>query len=169
MNIKATGKLDVRTLKTLQKAHKGAMYYIAIAVMCASIVTFIISLLALGVKESFKTGWELLACAGLLALLVFAAPRLSYNQLGRFKDAESEYRFGDESFIALTSKDGINQQAEYSYDMIDKVIETKEFIFIYQTKNTAFYVDKATVEGGTAEDIRAIFQPRLGKKYIIRK
>ena len=169
MNIRAKGKLDFRTHKALQKAHMGIIYYIGIAMIGLSIAEFCFELLSRGAAEGFKTAWLFLAAAAYWALLVFGIPRLTYKKLGRLKDSVSEYAFGDAGLTAYMSKDGIKQQAEISYDIIEKVIETREFFFIYQTKNTAFYVDKKTLEGGTAEDIRAKFAPRLGKKYIVRK
>lgn len=169
MDIKAAGQLDLSAFKALQKAHKGAMYYISIMLIGIAVGEFLFELMFLGVAESFRIGWPLLVVAVVLALLIFAAPRLSYRQLGRLKDAVSEYEFGDEGFKVVSRQDGMETSGQYSYDMIEKVVELPEYIFIYQTKNAAFPIEKATIEGGTAEDIRAIFAPRLGKKYIVRK
>ena len=87
MDIKAAGRLDLSAFKALQKAHKGAMYYISIMLIGIAVGEFLFELMFLGVAESFRIGWPLLVVAVVLALLIFAAPRLSYRQLGRLKDA----------------------------------------------------------------------------------
>lgn len=169
MNIKASGKLDFRAFKSLQRAHEGIMHYIGSFVGAFALLSFVLELLLFGLKEGLKTGWPLLVVVAILALLTFYLPKISYKQLGKLKDVLNEYSFTDGEFTVATRLDGMDSVAKYSYDLIEKAIETPEFFFVYQTKRTAFPVDKATIEGGKADELKEKLMKTLGKKYTVRR
>ncbi|MBR5947354.1 MAG: YcxB family protein [Clostridia bacterium] len=169
MNIKASGRLDIRALKSLQRAHGGIMRLLSIIVGGFALLSFILMLLFLGLKAGFKIGWMLLLAGSVLMLLVFAAPRMTYKQLGKLKDVLNEYSFTDGEFTVATRMDGMDSVATFSYDLIEKAMETPEFFFIYQTKHTAFPVDKATIDGGTADELKEKLMKTLGNKYTVRR
>lgn len=101
--------------------------------------------------------------------LYFVFPRMQYRALDKMKGIENEYTFCNEG-IKVTSKHELyNGDAELKYSMIPKVMETSAYLFIYQSKNQVFIVDKSTITGGSIEDIRQKLIPHLKKKYIICK
>ena len=48
-------------------------------------------------------------------------------------------------------------------------METSKYFFIYPTNSQVFIVDKSTIVGGAAEDIRNKLSSFVGNKYIICK
>ncbi|MBR3299177.1 MAG: YcxB family protein [Clostridia bacterium] len=170
MNIKASGKTDQKTVKAMFHAGMGKL----------SLIGFLLSGLMIGffIYESVRGGsgpysafWLVIALP-LLALTVFVhffIPKLAYDRLGNYRDCRYDYEFRDELFTIRSSLEGEDAVGSRSYDSVARVIETSEYFFIYQTANNALAVDKSTIEGGTAEDIRAKLAPGLGKSYVLRK
>ena len=52
--------------------------------------------------------------------------------------------------------------------MIPKAIETLDYLFIFQTRNQTFIVDKSTIVNGTIDDIRAKLIQYPHTKYIVK-
>ena len=87
----------------------------------------------------------------------------------KMKDAVNEYIFLDDMIKVFTKSDEYNGEAKIEYSLFAKVYETSKYLFMYQTNNQAFVIDKSTIEGGTTEDIRMKLYSFLGDKYIICK
>lgn len=85
------------------------------------------------------------------------------------KDAGNEYIFCDNVVKVFTKSEGYNGAAEMKYTLLVKAYETSKYLFLYQSNNQAFIVDKATVVGGSFEDIRKKISSFLGDKYFICK
>ena len=58
-------------------------------------------------------------------------------------------------------------ETEIEYTMLERVYETSKYFFLFQTKNQVLIVDKTTVEGGRAEEIRDSLTAKMKDKYII--
>lgn len=99
----------------------------------------------------------------------FLLPKMQYRLLAKLKGTENEFIFGEESFRVLSHTEAYQGEAEIRYELIAKVIENSRYFFIYQTNNQVYAVDKETITGGSAEDIRKCMEPGLGKKYMICK
>ena len=95
--------------------------------------------------------------------------KIQYNAMAKLKDAENEYLFCDNILKIYTRSADYNAEAEVEYSFFVKVYETSKHLFLYQTKNQVFIVDKSTIEGGTAEDIRNKLFGFLKNKYIVCK
>ena len=106
----------------------------------------------------------LLAC-----YLFFLLPKIRYKALAKMKDAENEYIFCDNVLKTFTKSTEYHGEAEIEYSLFVKVYETSRHLFLYQTNNQVFIVDKNTIEGGTAEDIRNKLSFYVKDKYIICK
>ena len=85
------------------------------------------------------------------------------------KDTENEYVFGEDFFLVSSANQVFQSQGRVDYSLLACAYETSEYFFLYQTKNQVFVVDKSTVEGGTALDIRNKISATLEKKYILCK
>ncbi len=85
------------------------------------------------------------------------------------KGVENEYVFTDEKIFVTSNGAEYSGQAEIEYTLLVKAYETSEYFFLYQTKNQVFIVNKATIQNGTAGDIRNKLSSFLNKKYIICK
>ena len=116
---------------------------------------------------------ELLCVAVLLFLfecyLYFLLPKIRYKALAKMKDAENEYIFCDNVLKTFTKSQEYNGEAEIEYSLFVKVYETSRYLFLYQTNNQVFIVDKNTIEGGTVEEIRNKLSAFATNKYIVCK
>ena len=81
------------------------------------------------------------------------------------KETENEYVFCDDVLRAYTKSQEYNGEAVIEYSLFDKVYETSKYFFLYQTNSQVFIVDKNTIEGGTAEQIRSRLSAVEGIKY----
>ena len=85
------------------------------------------------------------------------------------KDIENEYIFCNNKLKAITKSEEYNGKAEIEYSLFVKVYETTKYLFLYQTINQVFIVDKSTVEDGTIEEIRGRLSAFIKDKYILCK
>ena len=102
-------------------------------------------------------------------VLYFTLPRIRYNALANFKEAENAYVFCDDFLKVSTAGREYSGEAKIEYSFLVKAYETSKYFFLYQTKDQIYIVDKSTIEGGTAEDIRSKLSAVLKDKYFICK
>ena len=116
----------------------------------------------------------ILIVVDLLVILIdffmyFGLPKIQYKALAKMKDAENEYVFCDNVLKTFTKSQEYNGEAEIEYSLFVKVYETTRYLFLYQTNNQVFIVDKNTIEGGTVEEIRNKLSAFVKDKYILCK
>ena len=99
----------------------------------------------------------------------FIIPKIRYKALAKMKEVENEYIFFDNVLKTFTKSQEYNGEAEIEYSLFVRVYETTKHLFLYQTNNQVFIVDKNTVEGGTIEEIRNKLSLYVKDKYIICK
>ena len=172
MEIKAKCRYDYETCKAV--AHIDAyrksnpkMTVISRAIFCLALTVLNLAVANWG---ELYTGYTVAIAAALLVLIdmfmYFGMPRLQYNSMSKLKDVENSYIFYDDEFFAETVSESFNGQDVIKYSLLEKAFETDRYFFIYINKRQTFVVDKASVEGGTAEEIKAKLTCVLGKKYI---
>ena len=105
----------------------------------------------------------------LFYFLYFFIPKIQYKSLSKMKDIENEYIFCNNKLKAITKSEEYNGKAEIEYSLFVKVYETTKYLFLYQTINQVFIVDKSTVEDGTIEEIRGRLSAFIKDKYILCK
>lgn len=101
--------------------------------------------------------------------MYFVFPKISYKNLARMKEAVNEYIFCDDVLKTFTKSPEYNSEAVVEYSLFVKVYETSKYLFLYQTNNHVFCIDKNTIEGGTVEEIRYKLTAYVKNKYIICK
>ena len=97
----------------------------------------------------------------------FLLPKIRYKAMGKTQGLENIYVFGEDGIKANARGAGIETGGEMAYTTFMRVIETSRYFFIFQSKNQAFLVDKSTIEGGTAEQIRSRLSAVEGIKYTL--
>lgn len=107
---------------------------------------------------------ELLVCYS-----YFLVPRIRYKAMANMKGTVNQYCFLDDSLEVTSNNGSYGGKAELQYTMLVKSMETSKYFFLYQTKNQIYIVDKSTISGGTAEDIRNKLISVLDNKHIICK
>ena len=83
--------------------------------------------------------------------------------------AENDYRFNDDTITIFSKSTDYNGEASMEYTSFVKVYETSKYLFLFQPDNQVFIVEKSTVTGGSAEEIRKKFSSFLKKAYVICK
>ena len=175
MEIKAKCKCDFESIRALthlslfKKANPKKRF------LTWSIISGILAVIIILEMIIFSDAMlvELLCVAGILFLLecylYFLLPKIRYKALAKMKDAENEYIFCDNVLKTFTKSQEYNGEAEIEYSLFVKVYETSRHLFLYQTNNQVFIIDKNTIEGGTAEDIRNKLSSFVKDKYVICK
>ncbi len=176
MEIKAKCKYDFKTCKAMAHVYsykkknplKTMILHFILAFVLA-VLNFILIRLTGG--EAINT--VAFVCCLLIVVLeltmYFLMPRLQYNSMSKMKDMANDYIFRDEDFTATTDSEEYKGDSVVRYSLLEKVMETSEYFFLFQNKRSVFLVDKTTFEEGTAQELRKKLFPILGKKYIICK
>ena len=174
MRITAKSKYNYKTIKNYVRAAifrktnplKKMLIYCLVDVLLIAVLCL----------EMFLLGCDLIpfallvASIGMLVLelyFYFVLPRIRYHQMGEQKGCHNEFTFTDDSMRISSYDNGYGGESRIDYKVLSRVIETSKYLYIYQTKAQAVIVDKATIEGGTAEELRQKLQTILGKKYVI--
>ena len=89
--------------------------------------------------------------------------------MAKLKEAENEYTFTDDCVQVVTKSSHFSGEAKIEYSLFVKVYETSKYLFLYQTNNQVYIVNKAFIEGGSCEEIADRLKLVLGKKYIACK
>lgn len=176
MEIKARSVFDYKSIKAMTHAamyrkYKPINYLIFMCISCILlIVSIILSMMHFGVDVTFS----LLLIVSVYLLFLncfrfFAIPKKQYKSLKNMQNTETEFTFYDDCIRTTTQNVNYSGQSETRYEAIPKVIETSEYLFIYQTQRHVFIVDKSTITNGTIDDIREKLIPIVKKKYITCK
>ena len=176
MNIQALGTLDFEAVRALtlisfykHRTPKKRMLW--------SCILFGL-LIALIIVEMFLFGFNstllILLCLTLLMLglrffLYFVLPKKQYEAMGNMQNAVNHYVFDDETITVKTVTDQYNGEAIINYSALVKAYETQKYIFFYQIDNSAYVVDKSSVSGGSADELKAKLVSFIGDKYCICK
>lgn len=174
MEIKATSTFDLKTIQALthlwmfKKADpKKRMIFWTIA-YAILIVIIVLEMILFGADTVLITTF---ACAVLIYLLecylYFLLPKIRYNSLAKMKDIINEYTFCEDAICVATGGAEYNGNCEIKYSLISKVMETEKYLFIFQNKSHVFVVDKSTIVGGTADDIKYKMTSAINGKYIV--
>ncbi|MBR6562986.1 MAG: YcxB family protein [Clostridia bacterium] len=175
MEIKASCRLDLESMRALVhlRAYRGKspkkrltaslimlplLYALIIFEMIAfGINTLLVVLLVVTVALTFLTVYN-----------HFLMPKASYKRLGVMQGSINSYTFRDEDIVVSTVSSEYNGEAIVSYSVIVSAFETSRYFFLTQTNSTCFVVDKSTVLGGTAEQLRQKLQSAV-PKYVLCK
>ena len=152
MKIKASCEMNVKTVKA--QAHLG-IYGTKNPkrrlIMRTLLFLFLASLVA---AQIFLLGWSwpFIAMAAVLTVAIFleylwyfGTPKRKYQALGDRKDKEVAYCFADEE---VTVEDRVLR-----YKDLWRIMETKEYLFLYVDRGEILPVEKATLRGGTPEQL----------------
>ena len=176
MEIKAKCKYDFESVKALahlvmyKKADpkKRLKFWTVVYAIIFAIV--VLEMLAFGMDTVL---FRALAVGIAILLLMygwhFIVPKTQYKALAKLQNSENEYVFCDTFLKVSTKNNEYNGESVIEYSYFVKAYETTKYFFLFQTNNQAFLVDKNTIEGGTAEEIRNKLSGLLKNKYIVCK
>lgn len=172
MEIKASGKLSYDGIKYLIHTNifKKLNPKVGMALFSVPCLLAFLYYLLCSIKFSplyFSVALYLLLIFYLLCLVYFFLPMVRYKKLSKFKDAVNEYTFYDDKICIYSQNDLYKSSVEMKYELIERAIETRKYLFIFKDKAQAYMVEKNTISNGTVDDLRRKLFPILGKKYII--
>ena len=176
MQIKAKCKYDLDSVKALthltmyKKADPRKRLIFWSTAFAILFIIIILEIIAFG----FDTILAVLLGVEIFGLLLmyfwyFIIPKIQYKSLAKMQNVENEYIFYDDVLKTFTKSQEYNGEAQIEYSLFVKVYETSRYLFLYQTNNQVFVVDKSTVEGGTVEEIKNKLSTFVKDKYIICK
>lgn len=176
MEIAASCKFDYDSMRAL--CH-SSLYRIfsprfAFGLTCGcAAVTAAVSVLGLFLNSSTHHDVTMLVVALILMALnfylYFGLPRLQYRSLGKLQYTENHYVFLANSLKVTSSSATYHGEGEYAYATFTRVRETSHYLFLFLSQRQVFVVDKATVAGGTVEQIRAALHPFVKYNYTTCK
>ena len=175
MNIEASCKMNYETYKkfyyfTLVRKKISLIFFLILAVSVVIGIPLSITLFVLTHEIS-----NLLFVALFIFLTVFVifrftyAPKKNYRSNMKLYEQISNYVFGEDD-IKITSKtesNSISGTSNINYDNITKVYNTKEYIYIFITKNRAFAIPKSSFTVGTADDLCKFLSEKIGPQKFI--
>lgn len=100
----------------------------------------------------------------------FWAGKVRYCRLGSMQGIVNSYVFYQDEMAVASNSTGYNADGKIQYHLIKKVKETSAYFFIFMNNNQAFIVEKSTITGGTADQIRGYLSIWVDeKKYTVCK
>lgn len=176
MKIKAKSKFDYKTMKAFVRASfsrkhdplKKLLIYCLTFVILAAVV--LLEMHLVGSSLPLRLVLYVSIAAILLELyMYFLAPRIRYNALAKLKGCTHEFLFTEDYMQINSSDSGFSGESRIKYTVLTKAVETSKYMYIFQDKNHAFIVDKATFSDGTPQQLQEKLQSILGKEYVIYK
>ena len=171
MNIQAHCRLDQQSVKALThvsmyKKHRPAM---RLTIRLVLVGVFILMSVVGFILQADTAFMLLLATLSLLLAICvvhFQFPRAQYKALANMRDARIFYVFEDDVLKISTEAENYHGNSEVRYSLLTKVYETDAHFFLFETANQVLIVDKASIEGGTAEELRNKLCNTISGKYI---
>ena len=162
MEITAFTVYDWKTVKKFNHFHnfkknkfKKASLPIILIALVISFLGFLVCYLLDGIDSTLIT-LLIVEIVGALILLFswFIMPIISFNINKLAKNSKNEFVFKEETLVASGKTDDMSGSTEINYKKLDCIYETNEYLYVYINKNQAFIVEKASVSGGSLEELR---------------
>ncbi len=171
MEIKASSVYDKKTIVSYTKQsikRLKPLYIILYALIGFLFVVNLYGVIALNESKTSLLFPVLIGAFFVLYIYVFL-PKFNYKMQKTKTDAVNEYTLYDTKFVVISTAKGITGTSEVEYSTLNRVLETKDYIFLYIAKEKAMIIDKSTVTNGSIEEIRsAIISQIDADKYKIK-
>ncbi len=97
--------------------------------------------------------------------LVVLIPRISLKKANNL-NAVCTVTFLEDNMEETCVSELINETGNYSYKLVYKVCESKDYIYIFVAKNRAVILDKKGFEAGSVNELKAFLRTKLEPKKI---
>lgn len=172
MNITAKCKVDMRYAKLVAGAVRPKTKIIRLLLFLLYLgvfiynIAYLIQITGSGysiselIRHGFLSLWDIALVILPLAFIIIGVvmqltlPRRMYKRSGAYRDTVNEFVFTDDALTARTNAEGMNESASVAYSSLVKLTETDDYFMIFPDNKRFLVVDKATVEGGTVDDLR---------------
>lgn len=85
-----------------------------------------------------------------------------------YKDGISKFVFDNSKFYTSVISGETKSENVFEYFKLFKIIESKEYIYIFANKNMAFVVRKSSITKGTPAELRELLRTEIPDRYIIK-
>ena len=176
MKIKAKSKLNFKTIRALARAEvfrksdplKKMLLYCLVALLLAAVLLLEMHLLGASALPIILFIVAILLFAFEL-FLYFGLPRIRYKALGELRGCTNEFCFTDDSILLKAYDNGYSGESRVDYKVLTRAVETKKYLYIYQTKAQVYIVDKTSLAEGEPEQLRQKLQGILTERYVVYK
>ena len=125
-----------------------------------------VGLLVAGAKIGLATprGVALICIACFMLPMVRSIDKSRANQMIKQMNGRTltvAYTFEDDAFWC----EAPGEKNSFSYDSIIRLVDGPEFLYLFPNAGQAYMVDKATVEGGDLDSLRAFLAERVGLEW----
>jgi len=126
---------------------------------------------AVAVKSSWEVSIMLFIFGAFFfpgCFLFFSHTKKKVQKSNKNQNISYQYcRFFSEKFYTY-SVDGDDSKVsgEFSYHVLNQVMETRDYFFLFVSNALVNVLPKADIVKGNADLLRAIFKKKLGRKYI---
>lgn len=99
-------------------------------------------------------------------LTVLLQKRMNRSMPLMSENTESVFSFDGEKVVIVQTKDyDYYEKAVMSYRYLHKVLENKDYYFLYISKMQCHVIDKASLQQGTLEELNSYFAENLGSRF----
>ena len=164
-------KFDASKTKALNNHTFKKLKWFFIALSLLLIIVGVIGILLREDEADMISGIVLIVFGVLFAPLVIGLTYIFQRNINKSMSILSDYTDEiytfDEEFITITQQkgDAYFAQTKASYDYIFKIVEAKDFYFLYISKMQSHVVDKASLTQGSLEELNDYFYKNLGNKF----
>lgn len=174
MEIKASSVYD-------QKAYKALIRYTMfrtknpkkriISYFSVYLILFLFSLYTAVIRDDYTLLLYISVIMVIVTLLLcyfyFLVPKIRYKASYKMSNLQNHYIFTQDNVRILSNSDKYSSETIIDYSILFKVMETNEYLFLFNQKNTAYIVDKSTIQGGSISELRELLTKALQTKYSI--
>jgi len=174
MEIRASSKYDWDTIKKFNHFHNVTRTRVLDIIIIIIDVFCVLGFLLLWTQNLLTFEIKMLYVLLLFVhfMLVFVKiflPKIQYKQNKMIHGVVNEITFEENQMLMEQRGENTNATATIKYDAIWKVYEAKEYIYIYVNSRQAYIVEKSTITGGNAADLRMFLVKNVGmSKYKVK-
>lgn len=174
MNITVNCTYDKKAITTFARSglykksdpRKRFIAFIAIALFCIMCVAITVAVGGFDSKALIPIA--LFALILLLQLYIYLIlPRIIFNARKNLGNVRQTLTFADDEIISLSSSDEFGATEKISYNIPVSIRETKNYVFFYITKQSAYIIDKSGISDTDLTELHKLFALRFGEKYTI--
>ena len=174
MNITVNCTYDKKAITTFARSglykkadpRKRFIEFIAIALFCIMCVAITVAFGGFDSKALIPIA--LFALILLLQLYIYLIlPRIIFNARKNLGNVRQTLTFTDDEIISLSFSDEFGATEKISYNIPVSIRETKNYVFFYITKQSAYIIDKSGISDTDLTELHKLFALRFGEKYTI--
>ena len=87
------------------------------------------------------------------------------NRRKKYGDSPIYYELDENGVDVKCQGEGFSDSAAFTYDKLDKAIETNNYFLLCPHRNVGYIIGKHEITEGSAEGLRDLLRLKMGKKF----